>query len=367
MMKNPTSFFFKSKFKLKIKLTLTLVAASVSATALSYVVKTGETLSQIAQKQSSQKIYGNNGSLNKIIALNPQIKNPNFIKIAQKISIGEFIEEKSAQAESQSPDRTIATEPDAAVDSTAKKELEKEPVEKRCETTTPFIFKRRSLVAVSPYFSFLGLESKDNATHSKSTVASKYSTGFTTSYIQNWSERFQSAVHLKIGKINFEKPTNSNRALNASDTIMTGIGLETNHNLNENLSFKLNANYSKELFVRAISTQSDAVDALYVPSFGSKISYNMIALDPFIFGVSGKYSAKMSASAEGYEVRSGSEYGASIYLKQFTSKNRETPFEAEFNFSQRKQNTNVSTQVETHLIITLTYLFSLGKQQGEGQ
>ena len=334
---------------------LMIAVASVSATAWAYVVQEGDTLSTIAYKNISKKVYGDSGSLKKIIALNPQIKNPNFIRPGEEISIGEVA--VPALAKSGDVNRSIAAEVEV-----------KEPVEQcvsEVASEKNTLFRRVASILLAPYFSIISLDSKDNITHSESTVASKYSAGITASFVQNWSESFQSAMNFKVGKVDFEKPTSSNRTLSESDKLITGLGIETSHDLSEKINLKFNADYSKELSIRAASTQSDTVDAIYIPSFGTKLSYEIANLDPFLLGVSGIYKAKMPAKSEGYDVRFGNEFGASLYLKQLANKVDDSRIETELGFLQRLQNTSVASQQETNIILTLRYYFSVGRRQGE--
>ena len=65
-----------------------LISFSMSAGAQNfYIVKKGDILSQIVEKYTSPPppLYGKNGRLEKIIALNPQINNSNLIIVGDKI------------------------------------------------------------------------------------------------------------------------------------------------------------------------------------------------------------------------------------------------------------------------------------------
>ena len=65
-----------------------------SAQATSYYqVRRGDSLSAIAMRSFEGKIYGPNGSLEKILKLNPSIKNPNLIYPNQVIQIKEALQE----------------------------------------------------------------------------------------------------------------------------------------------------------------------------------------------------------------------------------------------------------------------------------
>ncbi len=64
------------------------MCALQSVHATTYIIKEGETLSQIAQKKFPQeRIYGSNGSLKKILTLNSEIENPNIIYPGQILKL----------------------------------------------------------------------------------------------------------------------------------------------------------------------------------------------------------------------------------------------------------------------------------------
>jgi len=55
------------------------------ATASTYIVKPGDTLSRIARREIGNPVWGPNGSLQKLIRLNPSIKNPNVIAVKSSL------------------------------------------------------------------------------------------------------------------------------------------------------------------------------------------------------------------------------------------------------------------------------------------
>ncbi len=87
----------KSKYLLPI-IALHILASSLSAEI--YIVKNKDVLSKIIKnKFSDEKIYGPGGMLEKILSLNPKIKNPNRILVNQRIRLPEIINDQVAQVE----------------------------------------------------------------------------------------------------------------------------------------------------------------------------------------------------------------------------------------------------------------------------
>jgi hypothetical protein len=315
-----------------------LAVVSFSTTAWAYVVKNGDTLSGITYENISAKVYGKDGSLNKLLALNPHIKNPDRIFPGQVISLSEV----DKLAEVPTMERNIATN-----------DSEIAP-----EAST--LFKRGALVALTPFYNITNISATDNTTGSESIVASKYYVGVNASYIQEWNKDFQTAINLKLASIAFEEPTSSTKTLQDASKFLSTIGLETNHNAAEKVHLKLGLSYGKELFIRAASTQSTAVDAVNIPSISSKISYIIKDLSPLTLGVSASYSAKMPTKVDTYKVKFGHEYGASLYLKQLTGYSQNSNIQTELGYTQRKQNTSFSSQTETSIMLGVRFFFGAG-------
>lgn len=339
-----------------------IVAVAASAFAAIYVVKEKDTLSTIVQQTMHGRIYGKRGGLEKLVALNPKIKNPNLIFPGDDIILSG--EDQKLVDESQA-NRTLATA-DAPATTEPSKNLPAENQNKALDervSTVDTLFKRGANLALTPYVSILSLEAEDRASGNASTVASKYDAGVTLSYVQDWSEKFHSQLNLKMGMVDFEKPTNSSRSLVDTQKFIFGLGAETSHQLSEKLGLTFGIDYGKELFIRSVSTQSETVDAVNVPTLGTKLSYDFANLDPFHFGVSGTYKAMLPASADGYSVKFGNLYGLSLYFNQ-RMKGSESKFLTELGFYQRRQDTSFSSQTESNIMATLRYFFSVGAREG---
>jgi LysM repeat protein len=329
-----------------------LTMASVSTTAWPYVVKNGDTLSEIAYKNISANVYGKNGSMVKILNINPQIKNPNLIMPGQVINLDK----------SETPKLTeIPTERNVATDSLISTQNFVENNNSEMASKVSPLLKRRATVALNPFYNIANLSSADNVTGSESTIASKYYAGVNASYVQEWNKDFQTAINFKLASIAFEGPANSTKTLQDKSKFLSTIGVETNHNIGKKTHLKLGLSYGKELFIRAASTQSVAVDAINVPSISSKISYDIIELSPFALGVSATYSAKMPAKADSYNIKLGHEYGANIYLNQFTGNSHNSKIQTELGFTRRSQNTNITSQTETNIMLGVRFHFSTVK------
>jgi LysM repeat protein len=324
-----------------------ITALGVASSAGAYIVQKDDTLSSIAYKNISTKVYGKDGSLEAILALNPQIKDSNFIKPGQFINIGEI---KNVAAVVIPTVRNIAEDSQNYVEVNNSEMADNDTLS----------FKGVALWALTPFYNITNLSATDNVTGSDSVVASKYHVGINASYVQDWSKDFQTAINLKLASIAFEEPASSTNTLKDTSKFLSTIGLETNHNLSEKTHLKLGASYGKELFIRAASTTSTAIDAVNISSISSKLSYDIKDLSPLTLGVSVSYAAKMPTKVDTYKLKFGHEYGASLYLKQLTGKSQNSNIQTELGYTQRKQDTSFSTQTETNITLGVRIFFGSG-------
>lgn len=80
---------------------------------LIYVVKKGDTVSTIAQKEIGSPIYSKNGSIAKLLALNPWIKNKDLVLAGQPLVVGRSEESHPLASKASSepmPNRSLASE-----------------------------------------------------------------------------------------------------------------------------------------------------------------------------------------------------------------------------------------------------------------
>ena len=126
------------------------------------------------------------------------------------------------------------------------------------------------------------------------------------------------------------------------------------------------SDYQKELFVHAVSTQSVTLDAVGVPSIGGTLAYDAVKLAPFVLGVSSLVSVKMPAKTDAYSARLGALYAATIYLKQDVGGSGQK-FISELGFFTRTQDTSLTRQTQTDLILRVHYFFPVGRREKEGE
>lgn len=320
----------------RIKLGFTLMTISVGTLAYTHKVKKGQTLSQIAASEIGLPIWGKNGSLAKIKALNPWIKNLNQIYPNSEIILSE--ERHSTPVEE------VATLSDMVEETNSKIK----PMEIAEEKMHSF-----SLI---PFYSALSVEAQDIQNKTTALIASQYFIGIEGRYNQHWSEDFKSYIQFNIGTISFEPSSGSSKSLSDKNKLITGLGIGGIYSLTEKVRITGMANFQKELFIRAESTSNIALDTILVPSLGTRLEYDLYQKKIFTFGLAGVFEEKFSAKADSYNIKTGQKVGGSIYLRH-ASKDPFKYYQTELGYSQRSQDTKISTQEEKNLILSFQYNF----------
>jgi LysM repeat protein len=311
----------------------------------SYVVNKKETLSEIARRNISKSVYGKNGSLKKILDLNPEITNPDVIIPGQVIRLEDLPEIELAESKSE------------------KEIVQKNQIEHNDNLRS---FAQAHLANyffnLRPEYSLMSLNAKDKLTNGKSIVASKYHISIEGSYYQQWSDSFRSSVFLKVGHLQFEDPTTSVRNLDKKERFFSKLGVETDYKFSSNFTLNSSLSFGSELFIRAASTSSDTVDVVNLPSLGIKTFYDLYQARPLTFGVSGLYRLKFPGEAESYNIEHGHEYGVSLYLR-----NDEEIFKklfTEIGIRYRDQDTSVTSQQELNVFLGTSFSFGYESIQG---
>lgn len=336
--------------KAKIYTMISLISVSAMARPETYLVKKGDTFSDVVAAHFKGPIFGKNGNIKKLRALNPHIKNPRFIYPGTRLYLAPRREEVAAIPV---PDVVVTVPevvvPEAVAPAAPEPALIREVASSEAETT-------KTSFEVSPYYALTGLSIKDRVSGVTSTLASQMYLGTHLNYSQTWSEKFKSFVGLNLGYVSFEKPTDPAKSLANASKFMSGIGFGVNYRISSDLTSSLSASYQKELFTHGVSTSQTSVDAVTIPSVGGKLTYDLINTGSLALGLSGELQYKFAAKTDSYKVKQGYKYAAAVYLKQNQS------FQTDLGVFSRVQDTSLTQQTETGVLLSVTFNFpSLGK------
>jgi LysM repeat protein len=328
--------------KLTFASILGLSVFTASAFALSYVVKKGDILSRIAQKKIAGPIYGKGGSLQKLLELNPKIKNPNLIFVGDRIQIP--YEQPSFA------DSTPASTPPVSRASAAESE--------KIETDASFKAHHRpfeiSISAGNSYFT-----STDKLNNSKAGVASNINFGASAVYVQNIS----GLLHLK-GKIALEhqsyNPIDTRTLINSNRIYLDyGLGLLMLHNID--LISELTVGMQARPLLRTNSSTSLIIDAVSIPYTRYQISGNFWETSngmKFGSSLGAKLLLPVSAPASN-RMKLGFGATAEVYSKESLKGGNELLLKLSFEYE--KQDSKLSDRSYYQVGLGASYQFGASK------
>lgn len=338
------------------------------ALAASYVIKRGDTLSGIAHRNFSGKVYGKNGSLNKLLGLNPNLTDPDLIYPGQMLNL--------------SKDEVILSHADASkvkIEDSMKQKSDPQngalSPDEKSRTFAQFQDNQQtaSEANADEYSSFqitagIGqsrLDSTDSSTNAKSVLGSTFSPQVDAKWTQNWASGLRTFLGAGIKKESFQT-TSSTHTLSGENPVLTnfqiGAGLWSTPSFNLDLSLGLES-FS---FVRATSSTQLTLDRVSTPVVGAEFSYKF--LQSRVFSLSAVAAAKylMGSSQSSYDVNSGYGYDLGLILEH-AGENRKNPFFGGLVFSSVNQNTSISTQNYKSAALVFGFRFDIGKDNDLGK
>lgn len=310
-----------------------------------YIIKEGDNLSEIVSKLVPGRLYGKNGSLRKVIQLNVNLKNPNLIVPGLVIILPGGSDPTTKGVDELPKMNELSLIPD-----------------KRVTSSPPPDFFRGGGMTIIPFYKMTQLKLTDSSSADAS-LNSKLHIGLDSYYSQYWTSTFESFALLSLGMASFQLPAGGLRKLSDDSQFLPGIGAGARYNISSRLLFSFTAKIQNELFGRGVSATEVEVDSLPIPSANIGLSYDLIALDPFILGMSGRLMAYMPSDADTYKVESGQGFGGSIFVKQAVG----SGFQTELSYFSRKQNSSDVVQVEQNICLSLRFFFPVGRKELKGE
>lgn len=151
-----------------------------------YRVVVGDSLSVIAKRFSQGPVYGKKGSLQKFLALNPQIKNPHLVRTGLKINLPRelgIVEDSSFRkvASQEDSPQSIVTQSSPVTANSDKKENE----------SSAFALEFR------PQLGFAALSGRDKTTQAEAKLASDLGPAVGAKVIAQWDESWRAYLGIQ--------------------------------------------------------------------------------------------------------------------------------------------------------------------------
>lgn len=280
------------------------------AHAESFTVRKGDTLSEIARTFMGKPIYGKRGSLRKIIALNPQIKNPNFIRPGQIVYIDQQTEVAEVEPVSAPAQTSVNTEDT----------FEVEPVIELIaprEIAAPEVaeFSPRSRLGVSTGFEYFAINATDKATKDDAKLISTTTPLINTYWELQWSEKYSSRLNIGYAAEVLVKDKNTDKKLKNASGVRTNFGLDITRKMSEKFRIRALAAYSRRAFLKAESQNVVRLDRINGLEVGGGFDYDFIQRGNAAFGIGLQATLLAPARGPGYSTETGYASLANLYFR----------------------------------------------------
>ncbi len=313
-----------------------LLCGSLCVEAAEYLVRKGDTLSEIAARQLGGPIYGEKGAIHRILALNPSITDPNRVSIGQKLALEAEPAPVLATTEAPPASRAPAAEAPPVV-----------------EVRDPNVY---GIITVSPNFESTAISATDNTSAATAKLLSKSNAGVSLSYAQRWSQSFETEFFFGLKWLKMAAPQ-SGSLLNDSPTL-SSYGVRACVSPNQAFHYGAGVTFEQAPFLKGVSVTEVTLDALTVPTLHAFAGYDFLARGPFTLGVSADAGLGLPTDSGTYQTKTNPSYGGDVHVRQDISHS----LQAEIGLGARVKNedTNLVKQSETDYGIALKLRMPIG-------
>ncbi|MGZ5279394.1 MAG: LysM peptidoglycan-binding domain-containing protein [Pseudobdellovibrionaceae bacterium] len=324
--------------KLTIYFALFLAHFECSWAASTYYVLPNDSLSTIALSHGNGPVYGNNGSLQKLLMLNPSISNPDHIRVGQAILVWDSNHANSKKRAI----RFAASVPDSTSLPVEVQQMVNPPVspdliEATLPASTPLtLFRPFSFVGLRPSFYYSRLDVVNPSDGNTSFLISKPNTGVEISWNQVWSEKFQTYQSLGFRKEEFEQDASSQVQIRNNSVSLFDMSIGSRFDLPTSIFLKGSAALFQQVFYFEMQNPSGVtLTAVSVPRFNFGLGYRLLTIEPFFVETAIEASQTLEARTTNFATRQNTGYGASLSLSQLLPS-----FQMGYEFFYQKLNSN---------------------------
>jgi hypothetical protein len=304
----------------------------------SYSAQKDDCLSIIAERMLGKPVYGETGSLNRILAANPEIRNPSYLLPGTVIRIPKVERIPSVEAP---PASDLLPLP------LPTPEIEPSPMPAQ---------EVGNYIGVGAHFRSLSLHATDPLTRARATLVSRRGPGGELFIGQRYSEKLRSEFRVGIEQIAFDAP--DSRAVQNLSTTLFRISAEIEYRVAERWRISAGLPIVQDLFISAVQTTANYTlkrITTVAPTFTADYSFARSSkLEPSI-GIETRVLVPSSTDALSTELGFGA--GPRIRVGQkFGAHDGETVF----SYSLNRQKTNLTMQNTPAFTLSFRFLFNYG-------
>jgi LysM repeat protein len=278
-----------------------------------YQIQKGDTLSDLAFELLNGKIYGNHGSLKRLIGANTHISDPNLIYPGQYIRLPQdLIKIKKTLTYTKEKPRIIRS-------------IQEQPIYLEIETSdltnvkdqAPIqmkAFRSNSSFGFYPKFGYARLESLHTG---KASATSRLGLGAKIDWTQHWTNTFESQVY--VSKVNYTFETAENSALATNTGSISEFGLGVAQSFTRKFIGLLLLGYRTSPFLRASTQNLGSIEN--VPTGVIKLVpiYKPLIIQDFRISLTTPFEYELSGRGANIQTRGGFGHGVGIEVAQKVS------------------------------------------------
>jgi hypothetical protein len=328
------------------------------------VVKTGHTISRIAQCRVGMPIYSRaHGSLAQILQENPEIKNPDRIFLGQEIRL-------PASSENYQPLAKLSCERDfemataeaplmASAEPFAIPSAERAPAAEE----TPLVAANRgdevySLLSLSPILSFSRLDGTDLDTNGKATLVSDMNYGFFVKWTQVWSKSFRTFLDTRWNRITI-RSTESGDSISPTKDVYANFGGGAEFRLaDQRIGVGAGVHSGQEMFYRASSATEIHIDKVMLYSGDLHANYKVLENSALGLSLDLKYSWLLPSSTTHYKIHTGNRVSGTIDIAHHIGRSR---WGAGIGYGISTYSSTLSKQKRSDVFLNVCWETELGK------
>lgn len=270
------------------------------------VVGPHETISQISFNELEGSVYhSKRGTLLKIMALNPWLKNINKVKPGDVLVMPRSYSVAKVKPTS-SPARELASAKEEVEEAVAraKPAAPAAPAEE-CEGDKEDCFTPVSHLGVNLGTDYYRIDATDLKTKGQATILSRMSPAVRAYWKLDWSPEWSSILALRYRSDKVSPTDNNSKRIDQGDGSTWGFGAGVERRWNKNARSRLNLGRQEYLNTRALSTSLLVLDRVGTTYAGLEHEQTIVRVKSASAGVGAAGNYLFAASGPGYDTKSG--------------------------------------------------------------
>ena len=249
-------------------LTISLLSCSLAYGGV-YVVRSGDTLSNILYNNVEGRIYGPEANLSKLLRANPSITNPNYIQVGQEINFPnsfKFINPIANSSDNRIKKSHKVLKKKEEYLEIVKNDNQKSDDAKASTKLNQSLFFGLNLNSES-------ISSLETSTNESEIAKSDLAYGVSARWSHHWNKKLNFFMDTSISKYKFKVSTNKELSKADLTKLYGGVGLKYKYNPKH--SFEFATGLGESFLLNSKSATELEIDKIVIPSISTSGSHSL--------------------------------------------------------------------------------------------